>query len=69
MNKVWRTVSAVALICLIVGIMGIGVGFFTGSSPVILQNHGSLTEYLHRLEINYGILTEDVGSLLAFLGL
>ena len=69
MNKLWRMVSAVALICLIVGIMGIGVGFFTGSSPVILQNHGSLTEYLHRLEINYGILTEDVGSLLAFLGL
>ena len=69
MNKAWRIVSAVALICLIVGIMGIGVGFFTGSSPVAIQNHGSLTEYFERLEINAGILREEVGYLLAFFGL
>lgn len=69
MNKAWRIVSAAALVCLVVGIMGIGVGFFTGSSPVIIQNHGSLTEYIQRLEINWGILREDARSLLAFFGL
>lgn len=69
MNKAWRIVSAAALVCLIVGIMGIGVGFFTGSSPVIIQNHGSLTEYIRRLEINWGILQEGVRDLLTFFGL
>ena len=69
MNKAWRIVSAVALVFLVVGIMGIGVGFFTGSSPVVIQNHGSLTEYLERLRINWGYLLEDVSYLLRSLGL
>lgn len=69
MNKVWRIVSAVALICLVVGIMGIGVGFFTGSSPTVIQTHGSLTEYIERLQINWGYLQEDIGAFLARLSL
>lgn len=69
MHKAWRIVSAVALICLIVGIVGIGVGFFTGSSPTVIQNHGSLTGYIERLQINWGYLQEDVGALLARAGL
>ena len=50
MRKLWHVVSAVALVCLIVGILGIGVGFFTGSSPTAIQNHGALTEYFQRLQ-------------------
>ena len=69
MRKAWRVVSAVALVCLIVGILGIGVGFFTGSSPTAIQNHGALTEYLQRLQYNWGILREDVQSVLAFFGI
>ena len=67
MRKGWRVVSAIALICLVVGIMGVGVGFFTGSSPTVIQNHGSLTEYIERLQINWGYLQEDVGDLLAWI--
>lgn len=69
MNKAWRIISAIVLLCLVLGIAGIGVGFFMGSSPVILQNHGSLTEYLHRLEINRDILMQSLNDLLAGLGL
>ncbi len=69
MNKVWRIISAVVLLCLVLGIIGIGVGFFMGSSPVVLQNHGSLTEYLHRLEINRDILRQSLNDLLAGLRL
>ncbi len=69
MRKAWRIVSAIALICLIVGIMGVGVGFFTGSSPVVIQNHGSLTEYFSRLQLNWGYFLEDLQSLMAWLGL
>ena len=64
MNKIWRIISAVVLLCVILGIAGIGVGFFMGSSPVVLQNHGSLTEYFHRLEINSEILAQYVNSFL-----
>jgi len=69
MNKIWRIVSALALLCLVIGIAGIGIGFFTGSSPVTIQNHGSLTEYVHRLELNRDILQQEVSNIFAFLGL
>ncbi len=69
MRKLWHVVSAVALVCLIVGILGIGVGFFTGSSPTAIQNHGALTEYFQRLQYNWGIFQEDVHSVLAFFGI
>lgn len=64
MNKAWHTVSAIALICIIIGIFGVGIGFFMGSSPVIIQNHGSIQEYIQRLEINRDILIRTVTGLL-----
>lgn len=63
MNKIWRVVSGVALVCLVIGILGIGVGFFTGSSPVAIQNHGNLTEYFERLQINWDIFLRGVRSI------
>ena len=61
MKKAWSVVGAVALLCLVIGIAGIGVGFFTGSSPVTIQNHGSLDEYLVRLSVNWNILLQMLG--------
>ena len=69
MNKLWHIVGAIALLCLILGIVGIGVGFFMGSSPVVLQNHGNLTEYIQRLQLNWDILLGHARELTAFLGL
>lgn len=69
MRKAWRIVSAIALVFLIVGIMGVGVGFFTGSSPVVIQNHGNLTEYFRRLQINWDVLRSNIQNLLAWYGL
>ena len=69
MRKAWRIVSAIALVFLVVGIVGVGVGFFTGSSPVVIQNHGNLTEYFRRLQINWDVLRGDIQYLLAFFGL
>ena len=60
MSKFWRVISGVALVCLVIGILGIGVGFFMGSSPVAIRNHGSLTEYIERLRINWDILLGGV---------
>jgi hypothetical protein len=69
MNKAWRIVSGVALLCLVIGVVGIGVGFFTGSSPVVIQSHGSLTEYIQRLQTNWRILQDNFAGLLAAFGL
>lgn len=69
MRKAWRIVSAIALVFLVVGIMGVGVGFFTGSSPVVIQNHGNLTEYVRRLQLNWDILQTQLRSMLAWFGL
>lgn len=63
MRKGWRIVSGVALICFLVGVMAIGVGFFTGSSPTALQAHGHLTEYNARLAQNWRILRQDLAGL------
>ena len=68
MNKARHVVGAIALFCLIIGIVGIGVGFFMGSSPVAIQNHGSLTEYLARLETNWNILLGHIRELTAVFG-
>ena len=69
MHKAWRIVSAMALVFLVVGIMGVGVGFFTGSSPVVIQNHGNLTEYVRRLQMNWDILQTNWRGILAYFGL
>jgi hypothetical protein len=69
MNKAWRIISGAALLCLVIGVVGIGVGFFTGSSPVVIQSHGSLTEYIQRLQTNWRILQDNFAGLLAAFGL
>ena len=69
MSKAWRVVSAVALLCLVIGILGVGVGFFMGSSPSVIQSHGSLTEYISRLQINRDAAVELARTFLARFGL
>ena len=69
MNKIWRVVSIIALLCLVIGILGVGVGFFMGSSPSVLESHGSLPEYLERLEINKNVAVDLARMLLARFGL
>lgn len=61
MSKLWRVVSGIALLCLVIGIVGVGVGFFMGSSPVVIQEHGTLAEYMQRLEMNRDILLSMLG--------
>ena len=63
MRKGWRIVSAIALICFLVGVAGIGIGFFTGSSPTALQAHGNLSQYGERLSANWAILQQDFAAL------
>ncbi len=63
MRKGWRIVSGIALVCFLIGVMAIGVGFFTGSSPTALQAHGHLTEYNARLAQNWLILQRDIETL------
>ena len=63
MRKGWRIVSGVALICFLAGVMAVGVGFFTGSSPTALQAHGHLTEYNARLAQNWAILQFDLEAM------
>ncbi len=63
MNKAWRIVGGIALVFLALGVIGIGVGFFAGSSPVVIQNHGNFSEYMERLEINWNILRGFIAGL------
>lgn len=63
MNKAWHIVSGVALVCLVLGLLAIGVAFFTGSSPVVIQNHGSMEEYAQRLQTNWDILRQTATAL------
>ncbi|MCD8087684.1 MAG: hypothetical protein LUE22_03725 [Oscillospiraceae bacterium] len=69
MRKAWRVVSTIALACLVLGVLGIAVGFFTGSSPTVIQSHGSLTEYMQRLETNWEVLRGLLTELLDNMGL
>ena len=69
MNKIWRVVSSIVLLCLVAGIACIGIGFFTGSSPVIIQQHGNLAGYFQRLEMNQAILMDYIAQLRAMFGL
>ena len=63
MRKGWHIVTGIALICFLIGVVAIGVGFFTGSSPTALQAHGNLTEYAARLTTNWAILKRDLSVL------
>ena len=69
MHKLWRVVCTLAFACFLLGALGIGVGFFTGSSPTAIQAHGHLAQYSQRLAMNWDILRQDFASLLAWLGL
>lgn len=69
MNKIWRIVSGIVLLCLVAGIVCIGIGFFTGSSPVVIQQHGNLTEYTRRLEMNWIILQNYIAQFRTMFGL
>ncbi|MCD8117652.1 MAG: hypothetical protein LUE21_11200 [Oscillospiraceae bacterium] len=64
MHKAWRVASGIALACLVLGVLGIAVGFFTGSSPTVIQSHGSLTEYLQRLETNWEVFRSLIAELI-----
>ena len=61
MRKGWHIVSGIAMICVLLGIAGIGVGFFTGGSPTAIQNHGGLTGYVERLMMNWDIIRGMIG--------
>lgn len=63
MRKLWHIVSAVSMICFLLGIAAVGVAFFTGSSPSALQAHGHLAQYGERLALNWDILQNDLRNL------
>lgn len=63
MRKLWHIVSAVSMICFLLGIAAVGVAFFTGSSPSALQAHGHLAQYGERLAANWDILRNDLQTL------
>lgn len=63
MHKLWRAVSMLAFTFFLLGILGIGVGFFTGSSPSAIQAHGHLAQYWERLSMNWDILRQDLTGL------
>lgn len=69
MKKVWKIISIVALVCLLLGIALMAVGFFTGGSPVTIEDHGCLNEYAARLQYNWKVLQQDVQNLLQSWGL
>jgi hypothetical protein len=69
MKKVWKIISIIALVCLLLGIVLVAVGFFTGGSPVTIEEHGCMNEYAARLQYNWTLLQQDVQNLLKSLGL
>ena len=69
MKKVWKIISIIALVCLLLGIALVAVGFFTGGSPVTIEEHGCMNEYAARLQYNWTLLQQDVQNLLKSLGL
>lgn len=64
MKTAWKIVCFVALVCLAMGVLLAGVGFFTGGSPASIINHGSLDGFMERLALNRDILLDTVRSLL-----
>ena len=60
MKKAWKIVGTAAGICLVLGILTICVGFFTGASPSAIQSHGELQEYFSRLSYNADTFLADL---------
>ena len=69
MRKLWRVVTGIALVCLVVGILAVGLGFFMGSSPVAIGEHGNLNEYIARLEANRAVLLQMWDDFLYYFGI
>lgn len=65
MRRIWKLFCIAALVCLVLGVALIAAGFFAGSSPVTVQAHGSLDEYLVRLDTNRQIFLRDLAALFA----
>lgn len=59
MRKIWHLVNYIAIGCFLLGVLGVAVGFFTGSSPTVIQARGNLGEYSQRLMMNWEILQRD----------
>lgn len=69
MRKGWHFISGIALMCVLLGAVGIAVGLFTGSSPAALEHHGNLHQYLERLTINWNIIKSWFDSIVTTLQL
>lgn len=63
MHRIWKIFAVLALVCLLLGVALTAAGFFAGSSPVTMINHGYLDEYFVRLHTNWNIFLRDIGSL------
>lgn len=63
MKRLWKLFALFALVCLLLAVALAAAGFFAGSSPVTVMNHGSLDEYFVRLETNWSIFLRDLGAL------
>ncbi len=63
MRKVWKIFALLALVCLLLGVALTAAGFFAGSSPVTVMNHGYLDEYFVRLETNWNIFLRDLSAI------
>lgn len=63
MKRVWKIFYLLALVCLLLGVALTAAGFFAGSSPVTVANHGALDEYFVRLQYNWQVFMSDVAGL------
>lgn len=64
MKKAWHIVSAVAMSCILLGVVGMAVGFFTGSSPSVIESHGHIGQYAERLSMNWAVLKQNANLLM-----
>lgn len=63
MKRVWKIFALLALVCLLLGVALTAAGFFAGSSPVSVVNHGCLDEYFVRLETNWQVFLRDLAAI------
>ncbi len=64
MKKAWHIVSAIAMSCILLGVVGMAVGFFTGSSPSVIESHGHIGQYAERLAMNWAVLKQNANLLI-----
>lgn len=63
MKRVWKIFALLALVCLLLAVALTAAGFFAGSSPVTVANHGYLDEYFVRLNTNWNIFLDDLSAI------